>query len=99
MFIKISLCQKGDLFLNKALKIVIMKVIAVSGTTGAGKTTFSKKLAKEKGYEHINVNEFVKENKLYDHYDRASKSYVVDEKKLISLVGLIYISGCSFRYL
>jgi adenylate kinase len=59
-----------------------MKVIAVTGTPGTGKTTIAKRMAKQKGCKYLDVTKLVKENKLYDSYDRKKKAYDVDVKKL-----------------
>ena len=59
-----------------------MKTIAVTGTPCTGKTTYSKKLANKKKYFYINLNDFIKENKLREKYDRKRKTYEVDVKKL-----------------
>ncbi len=59
-----------------------MKVIAVTGTPGTGKTTIAKRMAKEKGCKYLDVTKLVKENKIYDSYDRKKKAYDVDVKKL-----------------
>lgn len=58
-----------------------MRVICVSGTAGSGKTTFAKKLAKEKGFVYIDANEIIKKEKLYDSYNHSLKTYEVDIKK------------------
>ena len=69
-----------------------MKTIAVTGTPCTGKTTYSKKLANKKKYFYINLNDFIKENKLREKYDRKRKTYEVDvkklNKKLISFINL-----------
>lgn len=57
-------------------------VICVTGTPGTGKTTYSKKLAKKLKYKYVDVSKIIKEEKLYEEYDRKNKEYVVDEKKL-----------------
>ena len=59
-----------------------MKTIIVSGSVGAGKTYFSKRLAKSLKYKYIDVNKIIKENKLEEEYDRKKQCYVVDTKKL-----------------
>lgn len=59
-----------------------MKVIAITGTPGTGKTTLAKKMAMKTGCKYVDVTKLVKENKLYDSYDRKKKAYDVDEKKL-----------------
>ena len=59
-----------------------MKAIIVSGSVATGKTTFAKKLAKKHNYEYLDVNSLIKENKIYDSYDKKRKCYVVDTNKL-----------------
>ncbi|MBI2650481.1 adenylate kinase family protein [Candidatus Woesearchaeota archaeon] len=67
-----------------------MKVICVSGTPGTGKTTLSKKLAKELDYYYIDVNNIISRYKLVEGYDRKRKTKVVDiaklNKKLIKII-------------
>ena len=58
-----------------------MKVILVSGTTGTGKTTIAKKLAKKHNYEYIDLNHLLIKKKLYSGYDRKLKTHVVDQRK------------------
>lgn len=58
------------------------KIIIVTGSVAAGKTTVAKKLAKKYKAKYVDVNKLIKENKLYDYYDKKDKSYVVDIKKL-----------------
>lgn len=58
-----------------------MKIIAVSGSVGAGKTTIAKKLVKSLKADYINITEFVKKNKL-GKYNKKYDSYEVDIKKL-----------------
>jgi len=63
-----------------------MKVISVTGSVGAGKTTYAKKLAKRKKYLYFDVGAFIKKKKIYDSYDRILKTYVVDVKKLVKIL-------------
>ena len=56
--------------------------IIVSGNPGTGKTTIAKRIAKKKKLEYVDVNELIKENKLYSYYNKKDESYVVDIKKL-----------------
>lgn len=63
-----------------------MKVIIITGSVGTGKTTLAKRLAKEHRFRRIDVNKLVKEGKLYDSYDRKTKSFFVDTKKLSSFL-------------
>jgi len=57
-------------------------IIAISGTPGTGKTKLTKKLAKKLDYEFIDISELIKKEKLYSHYDRTDKTYVVEIKKV-----------------
>ena len=57
-------------------------IIIVTGNPATGKTTIAKKIAKQKNLKYIDVNELIKENKLYSYYNEKDKSYVVDVKKL-----------------
>lgn len=59
-----------------------MKVIIITGTPGTGKSTYGKKLAREKGYEYFDINDLIKKNRLHEGYDRSKKSYDVDVKKM-----------------
>ncbi|MGA2972729.1 MAG: AAA family ATPase [Candidatus Bathyarchaeia archaeon] len=54
------------------------RAIIVTGTPGTGKTTFSKKLAKEIDADHIPLTQFVSEYKLYTGFDRERKSRIVN---------------------
>lgn len=60
----------------------MVRAICVSGCVGCGKTRYSKKLAKEKDYEYIDLNKIIDENKLKEKYDRKRKTWEVDVKKL-----------------
>lgn len=60
----------------------MVRVICVSGCIGCGKTKYSKKLAKEKNYEYIDLNKIIEENKLREKYDKKRKTWEVDVKKL-----------------
>ncbi|MCD6226825.1 MAG: adenylate kinase family protein [Candidatus Aenigmarchaeota archaeon] len=56
--------------------------IAITGISTTGKTTISKKLARELGFRHIEINELAKELKAYDGYDRKRQCKILDMKKL-----------------
>ncbi len=67
-----------------------MGVIIVTGSVGTGKTTLAKALSKKLNYEHIDVNKIIKEDKIYDSYDKKNKCYIIDAKKLNkSLIKLV----------
>jgi adenylate kinase len=57
-------------------------IIVITGTPGTGKTKVSQILSKRIKANVIGVSEFVKKQKLYEHYDLELRTYVVDEKKL-----------------
>lgn len=59
-----------------------MKVIAVTGIPGTGKTTLAKKLAKRHRYDYVDVNLLVSTHKLHEKYDKTLKTKIVDTKKL-----------------
>lgn len=61
-------------------------IICITGTAATGKTTLAKILKKELKYEYLDAKRLIKENKLYDYYDRKDKTYVVDTNKLNKLL-------------
>ena len=59
-----------------------MKVIIVSGSVGTGKTTIAKKIAKEKNYKYVDINNLIIKNKLHQGYNKKLKTRLVDTKIL-----------------
>jgi len=57
-------------------------VIIVTGCPATGKTIIARKIAEKKKLRYIDVNQLIKDNKLYSYYSRKDRSYVVDVKKL-----------------
>lgn len=57
-------------------------ILVVSGTPGTGKTRFASLLAKRLCINWINLTEFVRQRSLIKSYDRARRTYVIDERKL-----------------
>src|SRR3989344_5961685 len=57
-------------------------IVTITGTPGAGKTYISRKLT---NFDYIDLNRIIKEERLYDSYDRKDKTYDVDVKKLKKL--------------
>lgn len=57
-------------------------IIIVTGCPGTGKTTIAKKIARQKKLKYVDVNQLIKNNKLYSYYNRKEKAYVIDVKKL-----------------
>ena len=63
-----------------------MKVIAVTGTPGAGKTTMSKLLSKKLTFHYDDVNKIIARHKLSEGYDKRRKTKIVDVRKLNGLL-------------
>ncbi len=61
-----------------------MKVIAVTGTPGTGKTTLAKKIAAQKGYTYIDVQKLIIKHELFDSYNKKLKTYDVDIRKFLT---------------
>ena len=57
-------------------------IILITGTPGVGKTALAKTLSKKSGFKLIEVNRLVRKERLYTRFDRARKTYVVNERKL-----------------
>ena len=57
-------------------------IICITGIPGSGKSTISRELAKRINAELIDLSKFAEENKLYEEYDEAYQTYIVDEEKL-----------------
>ena len=58
------------------------KIIVVSGTSGTGKTTIAKKLAKKLKAKYIDVKKIIDKYKLSEGIDKKFKSKIIDIKKL-----------------
>lgn len=59
-----------------------MRVIAVTGTPGTGKTALSKKLSKRLNFLYIDVNKLILMHNLSEGYDRKRKTRIIDANKL-----------------
>lgn len=57
-------------------------IIIVTGTPGTGKTTYSKKLATQKKLKYLDVTKLIKDNKIFEKYDKKMDCVLVDIKKL-----------------
>jgi len=60
--------------------------IAISGTPCTGKTSTATLLADNYRFKVINLNQEIKDCKLYENYDQGSESYVIDIETLINSV-------------
>jgi len=70
-----------------------MKVIAVTGVPGTGKTMLSKKLTEKLGFYYLDVNKLISKRNLSEGYDKKRKSIIVDMDKLIRiLIATVLIS-------
>lgn len=59
-----------------------MEVLIITGSVGTGKSTLAEKISKKFGFKHIDVNKLIKENNLFEAYDKKRKCRIVDIKKL-----------------
>ncbi len=67
-----------------------MTIIAVTGTPCTGKTTLATSLAKELGYEYVDVAKVIKDKKLSEGYDEERQCDIIDTEKLVeALVGIV----------
>ena len=57
-------------------------IIAITGTPGTGKTYIAERMQKVTGFTYLNVNKYIKQQKIYDEYDRKDKTYDVEVKRL-----------------
>ncbi len=57
-------------------------IIAVSGSSGTGKSTIASNLAKKLKYKYLDLNKFIKEKKLTGKYIKNLDTYEVDIDKL-----------------
>jgi adenylate kinase len=60
----------------------LANIILITGTPGVGKTALAKSLSQKSGFKIIEPNRLVRKEKLYTRFDRARKTYVVDEGRL-----------------
>ncbi len=61
-----------------------MKLIAVTGTPGTGKSTLAKKLARKLGYERLDLHHYYKQ--ISSGYNQKKHCYDLDVKKFEKLV-------------
>jgi adenylate kinase len=56
--------------------------IVITGTPGVGKTTHAEQLAQATGFQHISVNQIVKDEGFHEGKDEETGSWIVDEDKV-----------------
>ena len=61
-------------------------IIAVTGSPATGKTALAKRLAKELGFEHIDLNRVIEEKGWHEGRDEKRDTLVVDETTLTKRV-------------
>ena len=57
-------------------------IILITGTPGVGKTVLAKSLSRKSGFKLVELGKLVRKERLYTRFDRARKTYVVDEGQL-----------------
>ncbi|CBY01051.1 predicted protein [Plenodomus lingam JN3] len=60
--------------------------IVITGTPGVGKTTHAEQLARATGFQHISVNQIVKDEGFHEGKDEETGSWIVDEDKVGSFI-------------
>jgi adenylate kinase len=60
----------------------LANIILITGTPGVGKTALAKNLSEKPGFKLVELTALARKEKLYTSFDRARKTYVVDEGKL-----------------
>lgn len=65
--------------------------IVITGTPGVGKTTHAEQLAQATGFQHISINQIVKDEGFHEGKDEETGSWIVDEDKVCTclLSGLL----------
>lgn len=56
-----------------------MKIL-ITGTPGVGKTTISRVIAEKCNIKHVEVSKYIKENELYEEYDKEFDTLVFNEE-------------------
>ncbi len=67
-----------------------MKVIAISGTPGVGKSTISRRISERLGIPWIDLSDAVIRNRLYVEFDDVRASYIIDEDRVRAYLEKLY---------
>ncbi|AMD29702.1 hypothetical protein Nps_01150 [Candidatus Nanopusillus acidilobi] len=73
-------------------------IICITGVPGVGKSTIAKKLADQIDAVLIDISDFAIKNKLYEEYDEAEQTYIVDENTLFQEIDN-YIRNLNSKYI
>jgi adenylate kinase len=60
----------------------LASIILITGTPGVGKTVLARNLSRKSGFKLVELGQLVRKERLYTRFDRAGKTYIVDEGKL-----------------
>ncbi|KAL8972579.1 MAG: hypothetical protein Q9183_000472 [Haloplaca sp. 2 TL-2023] len=60
--------------------------IIITGTPGVGKTSLCEVLVDAIGFQHLSINRVARERDCHDGWDEATKSWIVDEDKLLDAI-------------
>ncbi|KAL8873425.1 MAG: hypothetical protein Q9174_001100 [Haloplaca sp. 1 TL-2023] len=60
--------------------------IIITGTPGVGKTSLCEVLVEATGFQHLSINHVAKERDCHDGWDEATRSWIVDEDKLLDAI-------------
>ena len=58
----------------------------MTGTPGTGKTTLAEQLSKKYGYQRLDFNRFIKENRLREKYEKKRRTWLVNMIKLKTIL-------------
>ena len=73
-------------------------IICITGVPGVGKSNVAKKLAEQINAILIDIYDFAIKNNLYEEYDEAEQTYMVDENKLFQEIDN-YIKNLNNKYI
>ena len=73
-------------------------IICITGVPGVGKSIIAKRLAEQINAVLIDIYDFAIKNNLYEEYDEAEQTYIVDENKLFQEIDN-YIKNLNNKYI